>query len=482
MQSSDREKEVRRLTDVLRSRLRRRVINVATTVFFLELRNAECGFRGQPTMRHKTHPDWPKKGKAVETEAEAKALLPSYAEWLHDKPAGEPRTRGSAGVLTWNEAVPAFLEALKESKGEDSRTYQAYRTSLRKHVLPRFGNHPLTLDSVQVGMFLDSLHVTRQYNGLARQAPAAPNTKRAVRDAMRACFGHHFRHRKPTFSGVEIKEIDSEAHQRRTRAAERGIVQSLGTAFGPNRLFRVMEQAAVNDYLGITIKPNVRYAIANTPDAIAWQVATLTRIAELMRIRWNGYEESDVGELVPMVDLERCGGVVYVPGTKTGHSPRWVVLWEAFRPWVRRMGALSLSSDDGVGYVFQVPGRDSNLAPPEKTYSSRMVRAQKSARLKRQQKATHLFRATGATYLATRLPEEKVKLLLGHSTRQSFTGATGLYMDPEVLLRELPRDIWTYMNGLLPHPDSVFSAASEELKRRGFDVDLTTFPGLRLVS
>jgi integrase len=309
---------------------------------------------------------------------------------------------------------------------------------------------------------------------------ASANTKRAIRDAMRACFRHHYRHRKPTFSDVSIRSDASEAHVRRVEAAKAGVIHSMGTAYAPEQLFKILIQAAVNDYLGILSKPNVTNAVANTPDAIIWQVCMLTRISELMRLRWNGYVDKVGDRIMPTVDPDRCGGMVYVPDAKTTPAPRWVILWNAFEPWVERMRRISLSASDGTGFVFQVPEREINVAPSVSTYTARIARAAASSRLKWEGRATHIFRATGATYIGTRLPEEKIKLMLGHSRKQSFSGATGSYIDPEILVTRLPNEVWSFMNGLIPSPDDVFSAASEELRARGREVDLTVYPRLQL--
>lgn len=211
-------------------------------------------------------------------------------------------------------------------------------------------------------------------------------------------------------------------------------------------------------------------AIANTPDIIAWQVGTLARISELMYVRWNGYRR---GAVSPMVDLERAGGLLYLPGTKTASAARWVVIFDALRPWIERMRRISLSPPDTTGFVFQTPGRSTNQPPSKKTYSTRMAMAQDLAGVKLEGEATHIFRDTGATRLLATMEAPKVKLLLGH---KAYTGATSKYANRTRIIEQLAPTIRTYLDGLLPHPTDVFAEATARLRAMGHDAVLDPFP------
>ncbi|MGK7313525.1 MAG: tyrosine-type recombinase/integrase, partial [Candidatus Longimicrobiales bacterium M2_2A_002] len=209
-------------------------------------------------------------------------------------------------------------------------------------------------------------------------------------------------------------------------------------------------------------------AIANTPDAIAWQVGTLARISELMFLRWQGIRR---GATVPTVDLKR--GLLYLPGTKTSSAPRWLVIFDALAPWIERMRRISLSPPDTIGFVFQTPGRNPNRPPSKKTYGRRMAKAQQLAGVKLEGEATHIFRDTAATRLLARMEAPKVKLLLGH---KAYTGATSKYANRTRIVKQLAPKIRTYLDGLLPHPTEVFAEATARLQAMGHDVVLDPFP------
>ena len=464
--------EFERLVEQLADRLRARTYKSGEVSYTLDLRGKKWGDRGQVTVRVHGHPNWPEEGVSVTTREEAEKQIEHYAKWLAKiRPSSKGRR---SSVPTWGEVIPTYLENLKARMGADHNTYKAHRGSLRNLVLPRWKNDRLTVDATQVGNWLDGLTVSKMVEGRHRQVSAAANTKRLAYAAMRACWRSHFgAHSAPSFAGVRI--FDSDGNQLRQSDAVKGVIREPHTkAYRPDVVREIMVRAAVNDYLGIRSQRKLwPRAVPNTPEAIAWQIGTLTRINELMFLRWQGQSEG-TGTARPMVDLELAGGMVYVPGTKSRAAPRWVVIWDAFRPWVLRMRQVSLSATDGDGHVFATP-TSGDSAPSEGTYAGRIDKAIVQAGQKRPGKRTHILRATGASWLGAQLEINLLKMLMGHASAHG--GATDVYLDPEVLALELPGDVRGYMDGKLPSPSSIYEEASERLRKAGHDVDLLAIEG-----
>lgn len=453
------------LAERLAKRIRTRTHPSGEVSFYLELRGIEWGDKGQLTIRFPGHPDWPKKGVAVNSIEEAEEQLEHYADWLEKEKSGMSSRR--AAVVTWAKAIPAYLDALEAEKGTDHGTFKAHRSALMNYVLPRWGGEPLTLQTKAVGDWLSKVTVTKKRGDRYVQERAAANTMRVAYAAMRACWRHHFGgHSTPSFNGIRIRS-DDDSVQRKADAREGRIRLSPTQGFGAQTVYEILVQAAIDDYMGIRSLPKVwPRSVPNTPEVIAWQIGTMTRITELMHIRWHGWQDS---EQVPMVDLERAGGVLYVPGTKSGNAPRWVVIWDALRPWILRMRHVSLSPAESTGFVFATP--TSGSAPPsEGTYAGRVDKAITGAGAKRKGTRTHILRNTGSTWVGTRLAANLLKTLMGHSSAHG--GATDFYLDPHLLVLEMPAGFRTYMDGLLPSPEDVYGEASKRLRRRGHDVDL----------
>ena len=116
-----------------------------------------------------------------------------------------------------------------------------------------------------------------------------------------------------------------------------------------------------------------------------------------------------------MADLDRAGGLLYVPGTENDSATRWIVIFGALRPWIERMRRISLSPPDTRGFVFQTPGRDPNQPPSVKT------------------------------------------TLAGPPSK-------------------LPTEVRTYLDDLVPHPTEVFAQAAARLQALGHEVILDPFP------
>jgi hypothetical protein len=162
-EETDREEQVRLLTEKLHDRIRVRKHPSGVESHVLDLRGRRWGDLGPMTIRIKTHPDWPKEGQPVESREAAEAQLKRYAEWLQERLASHS-SRRTRKVLIWSDAVPEFLADLA-SKGKDSSTYKNYRLIFQNRVIPKWGDHPLTLSSEQVGEWLDTVQVVKRVNG-----------------------------------------------------------------------------------------------------------------------------------------------------------------------------------------------------------------------------------------------------------------------------------------------------------------------------
>lgn len=470
MRSSEQDKEVRELVEKLSTRIRERTYRSGLTSYQLDLRGRKWGNLGQQTVREHGHPSWPEEGSPAESIEEAEAQLEHYAEWILDQ--GERKPQDRKVVPSWKDSVQSYLDHLEEVLGADHGTFQNRRSSLHTYVLPKWKDHALTLSSRRVGIWLDGLRLTTLTDEFGRPRKAAQNTRRTVYNAMKGVWDHVFPHEKRTFDGVQIYAGIEEAQQRREDASK-GIVRSSGKAYAPSQLREILVQAALYDYENIRTEPKLwARSVPNTPEAIAWATATMSRISELVGLRWRGMVPD--GDMIPTVDLDRAGGFIFIFGVKSVNAPRWVPIWDAFRPWVTRMREISLSPE---GFVFETPGRGERR-PSDGTYADRINHAIVRAGLKRQKRRTHVFRSTGSTWVDARAQKEDlVGTLLGHSSPKK--NVTDQYIDPEVLLElHLAEEngFRGYYDGWLPSPEEIYGEASRRLKEQGKDVNLLKLP------
>jgi integrase len=422
------------------------------TRWFLDLRHEDFGHLGRVTVRDPEHPEWPTKGRAASTRAEAERWVGGpYLDWVRNEVAR--RRSGSRAVSTVAQACDRYLADLTAELGADHNTVANRRSVFNAHVKPAFGSLPLAaLTTDRVAQFLRNLTVTKRRHGEVRQEEASYRTKTNVRTALQALWRHFHEDTPPPFGTIRLK--DNTRARRRRLAAQHGVMllDLDRDAYSPEEVRRILAHAIAYDR-EILGRPNLAATtIPNTAETIALQLGFATRIHELVAIRWRYLFEDE--------------GVIWIPGTKTDAAPRWFPLLDSVRPWIARLRD-KVPGPAPEDYLLRKDPRPGQGATPpsKKTYQGRIARVLRRADLKFDRKLTHIFRATHVTWaIGAGLPKKRIEVLIGHA--KSEDEAFNRYVDAALVARLMTERDRTYLPWL-PTPEECEELAREiEAKRR----------------
>lgn len=145
---------------------------------------------------------------------------------------------------------------------------------------------------------------------------------------------------------------------------------------------------------------------------VAREVQAATHLEEATFVRWRHVLEH----------------AIYIPGTKSHNSPRWVPHQDALKPWIHILRELADGDPDPDDFVLRLRRDGDRGKPPSaKTWAGRIAQIEVEARLKVPGKRAHILRATHISYAKDVLPTAAPKAYAGHA--QPFGGATDDYVD-----------------------------------------------------
>lgn len=192
--------------NLLESRLRLRTSGGACC-YEIDLRGKRFDNRGVMTVRCPDDPEWPTRGRTTDDLALATQWVRErYADYLQTEHEVTALGRDLSGI-TVGQACARYVAAIEEEKGADHNTCINRRYDIRKHILPRFENLPLSaLTTTVVWPWLNELKVDKgDGKGGYRKVEAKHATKRGLRATLVAVWEEVAPHVPCPFKGVLIK-------------------------------------------------------------------------------------------------------------------------------------------------------------------------------------------------------------------------------------------------------------------------------------
>lgn len=387
-------------------------------IHFLDLRGKKWahlrpGSSGCLTIRNPQDSGWPVEGSTTGDPATAEAWVRDhYVSWL-ERRALTAATGAKSGADV-RQACGSYIAELVKVRGVDHNTTKNRKSVCTRHIVPYLGKFPLdALTKTKVRDFLRNLTVRKKGGGKVEVVPASIRTKANIRDALNAVWGHVYEDVTPPFAGIRLK--DSAASKNRRAAAEAGEMggREAETAYTYGQVVELLTAAVQYDEEVIG-RPNlVRQYHQNTADMIAVMLGTNARCEEVTFLRWKH-----------VLWDERA---IYISGTKTHNSPRWVPLQRSLEAWLRRLMEQQGGDPTPESFILQIRRRQPARRASRKTVGGRIARVEVRAGLKLEQKATHILRATHLSWAKDHLSLEDLKTYAGHGAARG--GATDAYMD-----------------------------------------------------
>jgi hypothetical protein len=403
------------LEATLVERLRKRT-DGRKAAWTLDLRRREWahlrgrGRAGVITIRNPADPRWPRAGATTSDRRIAEEWVRSaYADWFRREETASQS--GTAGGMTTAQAAQRYLDMLQRQYPTTHNTRRQRESVIRRHLLPTLGDLPLaSLDRRRVQRFLETVMVRRASEGRRVDALAAARTRDGIRDTLRCIWREVHADTPPPFAGIRFGRQPGSVVRREAAAA--GAIGSLAIrSYTRDQVLRLLGFAALQDE--VYRRANLRHLLPMTCFGIALLVATGARIEEITWVRWIHLAEQD--------------GAIYLPGTKTENSQRWVPYQASLHPWIARLRELVGGRPEATDLVLRLrSGARSGIS--RKTLASRIAGAQRAAGLKVPQKASHILRSTHLTWgLAADVHLSALKAYLGHASARG--GATDDYVD-----------------------------------------------------
>ena len=423
----------------------------------LDLRGKVWGNRGRLTLRNPADPGWPREGRTTTRMAVAEKWVedhyhPMIAAQLHIA-AEVPDEAG----LTGAEAVERYVREKSDSLGADHDTVRNRTSALRKHFVPLFGDRELaTITKREIREHLDGLKVRKQVDGRWRTVRAEIGTKRALRTSYLALWRHVLPDVDCPWEGIYLNtDAEKRALREQIKDGEfENLTQPESGALTPSQVLKLLTAALWYDFNRIANRKNTSsWAVANTAFAIALQIATGMRKAELVLLRWW------------MIDFEN--GYIRSPAvkgrtlTRKGRLLRAIPLQRQLLPWFELLKELTRpGGDEPRRHAFVWETNAKNQTPPtRKALGTRFRNALIIAGLKQPKKESHGFRATYASWGAAEhqlVSREQLKAFLGHAN--AWLGATDDYV--EVMAAMITPEHRTFIKHL-PSPAEVRAALTD---------------------
>jgi len=421
-------------------------------VLVLDFRTKEFEALGRTSemLRNPYAVGWPEAGDPIEDAEEATRWVrtfyaPRVKRELDAKRALAKRPTPQLLVST---ACDVYLAKLAAVEGHSRHTLKNRTSVINAYIKPRLGHLAIeTLDQDLVSHFLDGILVLAlDENGQWVERPASYGYKRDIRACLRSIWCANLRHVPPLFDGLRLEGPSDLATQR--KAAFEGNLEQLlrgnSGAQDPVEVRRTLVAAMWYDRHRIRQRTNTsRWAVPNTAEAIAFEIAMGVRSEELVLLRWKCIDEA--------------AGVIAVLGTKSEAAVRYIPLQDTLRPWIARMrallrpdGAPAHWTPDEMQFVFITNAKKPREMGKVRSMSNRISKALRLAGTKRPKKTQHWARATFAAMAKTKLKAEELKQYLGHD--DAFGGATSVYAD--VLVPLIP-DEHRRLIEHLPSPEAL---------------------------
>ena len=364
------------------------------------------------TVRDPADEGWPQRGSTTSDRETAEDWVRCvYAPWLSARAA-----RGLTRNPTVAQACEKYLEELEKTHGADHNTYVNRRSAFKRHIEPALGAVDLDALSKQtVREFLVGLQVRKLEKGVPVLKPASLGTKCHVRAALLAVWHHAYPDAEgpAPFAGIRLGTKSTSRSRR--EAARSGVVPEQvkqERAYTREELLLLLATAFLHDCEVTSLPHLAALYLANIAAGIAFVCGIGARIEEATFIRWRHLQEH----------------AIYIPGTKSLNSPRWVPRQVTLEPWIALLRLLAGGNPDPDDFVLRLRKHGDRRKPPsDKTWAGRIAQIEVEAGLKVPGKRAHILRATHISYAKDVLPTAALKAYAGHA--QPFGGATDDYVD-----------------------------------------------------
>jgi integrase len=271
------------------------------------------------------------------------------------------------------------------------------------------------LSKQTVREFLVDLQVCKVEKGVPILKPASLGTKCHVRAALLAVWHHAYPDAEgpAPFAGIRLGTKSTSRSRR--EAARSGVVPEQNKqerAYTPDELLLLLAVASRHDREVTSLPHLAALYFPNVAAGIAFVCGIGARIEEATFVRWRHVLEH----------------AIYIPGTKSHNSPRWVPHQDALKPWIRILRELAGGDPNPDDFVLRLRKHGDRENPPsDKTWAGRIAQIEVEAGLKVPGKRAHILRATHISYAKDVLPTAALKAYAGHA--QPFGGATDDYVD-----------------------------------------------------
>lgn len=341
------------------------------------------GLRGSRlVVRDPDAEGWPDRGPGTDDRRTAERWVDAYVERL-----GIPWLRGRGKERTTiREWLPSYVSWLKNHKGSDSHTFKQYRNDLHNRVVPVLGDERLrSISPKRVQSFIDGL---RREDG----DPLAKSTIDVVLSAMSGLFQHAYPHALvPWHRKIKVRVEDG--NRKRRKEAKKGDAPHLNRGYTDAECLRTLKAAEAIDR-EFRDDPRKARGIPDHAHVIAFLLAHPVRIHELAYVRAHDFDETL--------------GAIYIRGTKSGTSQRYIPVQQSYLPWFKRL--IKGKPDDALVFATNRKGTCS-----VSTLRGKVERVTDRAGTRVPDDLTHVFRKTfmSRAFVAD-LDLEVVGVLSGH--------------------------------------------------------------------
>jgi integrase len=412
--------------------------------FSINLRGAKWGNLGVLTVRRPGSDGWPHRGLGTDDLDEARLWARSYESLVR---AEITLSRYGAGSITIEDMLIRYQSAL-ESSDRPRSTIINRRSQTKRLSAASIGSLPAA--TVTAELVEACVHTAKRQDGRLLEAAS----QRALIDALGAAWASLGTRTPAPWKGATPLREDASAARR--KAAEEGeiLATSNSAALLPEEFLDALAWAHLYDQDRL-MRPNVQASTipGTTPVIMALQASTLTRINELLWLRWK--------------HIEGHRRAVNIPGTKNKNAVRSVVLSRAAMPWLeeaRRLWASGRGPNMPAPIDFIIRTRTSSKRSKasSSTVSRRVLDVLVAAGLKRTRASTHVLRKTGSTMMgqSALLQDRHLQAMLGHA---GASETTDLYLSRAWSFPEEWTEILT-----IPTPEEVRRRAAEVAASPGF--------------